>query len=88
MIPHNDREEPYTMITCVLRFTSLSTVYELGPIAPTCCLRILAGVWEKVACDLGLGGVFCWVLWFPPLLTTGWLRRNMTVTNFQRKYHT
>ena len=26
---------------------------------------------EKVASDLGLGGGFCWVLQFPPPLTTG-----------------
>ena len=36
------------------------------------------GACEKVASDLGLGGGFCRVLRFPPLLTTGWsqIRHN------------
>ena len=33
--------------------------------------RIQAGVCEKVASDVGLGGGFRRVLWFPELLTTG-----------------
>ena len=37
------------------------------------------GTYEKVANDLGLGGGFHWVPWFPPPVTTGYSRfcRNM-----------
>ena len=44
----------------------------------TARVRILPRVCEKVASDLGLGGVFHWVFQLPPPVTTGWsrLRRN------------
>ena len=56
------------------------------PKAPSCLsvtawLRIPAGVCEKVASDLGLGGGFRLVLPFPQSPITGWSRQPQNHRN-------